>query len=146
MSDPEPRGYTRRHPALTILMVAVGIIKREGSLTVFHCGNEFAEMYEGDLHRESGVGDMLSDPRKLLGGLACRSQCGSDQVKRPEPPEHLRDFRRFAQLTAQFSCSRVGASDIGSRIAFRRNQRDAQRNMQSEFLSGPFSSVRQSLD
>jgi len=26
MSDPEPRGYTRRHPALTILMVVVGII------------------------------------------------------------------------------------------------------------------------
>ena len=26
MSDPEPRGYMRRHPAVTILMVVVGII------------------------------------------------------------------------------------------------------------------------
>jgi len=26
MSDPEPRGYMRRHPALTFLMVVVGLI------------------------------------------------------------------------------------------------------------------------
>src|SRR5262245_11893450 len=100
-------------------------------------------MYECDLHCESRVGETLSDAQKFFGDLACGSKGGSDYMKRPESPEHLGDFRRFAQLMTQLSCSRVGASDIGSRIPFRRNQGDAQCNVQSEFLFGAFRSVRQ---